>query len=140
LYGFEAISHHNGWAIAATGACIVFAGLATLSLIISQLHKLVALLDRPPKVIVDVVVEEKPQAPPLPDCPMNIDLTVARYLPLIGELDPEFDLADLYALAKRYHLPHPHLSIRCLQDAGKLHPLGDGIFRYSDISSDKENS
>lgn len=140
MYGFEAISQNNGWAIAVTGACIVFSGLATLSLVISQLHKLVALLDRPPKVIVDVVVEEEPQAPPRPECPMALEPTVARYLPLIEELEPEFDLADLYALAKRYHLPHPHLSIRCLQDAGKLQPLGDGIFRYSDNSSDKENS
>jgi hypothetical protein len=132
LFGIEAISHHNGWAIAVTGACIVFSGLATLSVIISQLHKLVGLLDRPPKVIVEVAVEEEPPAPPLPDSPMDLDLTVARYLPLIEELEPEFDLADLYVLAKRYHLPHPHLSIRCLLDAGKLQPLGDGIFRYAE--------
>jgi hypothetical protein len=132
LYGFEAISHYNGWAAAATGACIVFSGLATLSFIISQLHKLIGLLDRPPKVIVEVVEEEKPQESPRPDCPMDLDLTISRLLPLIQELEPEFDLADLYVLAKRYHLPHPHLSIRCLQDAGKLQPLGDGIFRYSD--------
>ena len=132
MYGFEAISHHNGLAIAATGACIVFAGLATLSLIISQLHKLVALLDRPPKVIVEVVAEERPQETAGPDCPMDIDLTVARYLPLIEELEPEFDLSDLYVLAKKYHLPHPHLSIRCLLEAGRLQPLGDGIFRYAE--------
>jgi hypothetical protein len=140
LFGIEAISHHNGWAIAATGACIVFAGLATLSVIISQLHKPVGLLDRPPKVIVEVAVEEEPPAPPPPDSPMDLDLTVARYLPLIEELEPEFDLADLYVLAKRYHLPHPHLSIRCLLDGGKLQPLGDGIFRFAEYSSDKEHS
>lgn len=132
MYGFEAISHHNGWAAAATGASIVFSGLATLAFLISQLHKLIALLDRPAKVIVEVVAEEEPQVPQRPECPMDLDLTVARYLPLIEELEPEFDLAELYALAKRYHLPHPHLSIRCLQDAGKLQPLGNGIFRYSD--------
>lgn len=132
MFGLEAISHHNGWAIAGTGACIVFAGLSTLSLIISQLHKLVALLDRPPKVIVEVMAEDEPQAPPAPDCPMDLDLTVARYQLLIDELEPEFDLADLYVLARKYHLPHPHLSIRCLLDAGKLQPLGDGIFRYAE--------
>ncbi len=132
MFGFEAISHHNGWAVAATGACIVFTGLATLTLsfVISQLHKLVALLDRPPKVTVEVVPEEKPKTPPLPDCPNDLALTVSRYQPLIEELDPEFALADLYALAKKYHLPHPHLSIRCLVDGGKLQPLGDGMFRF----------
>ena len=64
MYGFEAISHHNGWVSAATGACIVFAGLATLSFLISQLYKLVNLIDRPPKVTVTVAPPEKPVVPP----------------------------------------------------------------------------
>jgi hypothetical protein len=132
LFGFDAIAHHNGWVAAATGACIVFSGLATLSFLISQLHKLVALLDRPPKVKVEVVPESKPLIPPLPECPTDLTLTISRYQPLIEELDPEFDLADLYVLAKKYHLPHPHLSIRCLIESGKLQPLGDGIFRYAE--------
>jgi hypothetical protein len=132
LIGFEAISHHNGWVAAATGACIVFLGLSTLSFIISQLHKLVALLDRPPKVKVEVVPEEKPLIPPPPECPTNLTLTITRFQPLIEELDPEFDLAELYVLAKKYHLPHPHLSIRCLIESGKLHPLGEGMFRYTE--------
>ncbi len=129
MIGFEAISHHNGWVAAATGACIVFSGLATLAFIISQLHKLVALLDRPPKIKVEVVSEEKPALPPPPECPTDLTLTLTRFQPLIDELDPEFELAELYALAKKYHLPHPHLSIRCLIEAGKLQPLGDGVFR-----------
>lgn len=130
MLGLEAIAQNNGWMIALTGACIVFAGLSTLSLIISQLHKLVGLLDRPPKTMVEVIVEKKVEVPSRPDCPSDINLTIQVYQPLIEELDPEFDLAELYALAKKYHLPHPHLSIRCLRDAGKLQPLGDGIFHF----------
>lgn len=132
MFGLEAIAHNNGWTIAATGACIVFVGLASLSLVISQLHKLVALFDRPPKATVEVVIKEKAERPTRPDCPSDINLTVQVYKPLIEELDPEFDLAELYALARKYHLPHPHLSIRCLRDAGKLQPLGDGVFRFSE--------
>lgn len=131
MYGLEAIAHNNGWTIALTGACIVFAGLSALVLVISQLHKVVALLDRPPKSHIEVVVERKVEVPERPDCPTDIHLTITLYQPLIDELEPEFDLADLYALARKYHLPHPHLSIRCLCDAGKLQPLGDGIFRFS---------
>jgi hypothetical protein len=41
LYGIEAIEAANGWAMAIAGALIVMAGLAILSLVISQLHKLV---------------------------------------------------------------------------------------------------
>lgn len=130
MYGLEAIAHNNGWVIALTGACIVFAGLSLLSLTISQLHKVVALLDRPPKSKIEVVIEQKPEVVPRPDCPSDINLAVQMYLPLVEELDPEFDLADLYALARKYHLPHPHLSIRLLQEVGKLQPLGDGVFRF----------
>jgi hypothetical protein len=130
LFGFEAIAHNNGWTIAATGAGIVFTGLATLSLVISQLHKLVALLDRPPKAAPEVVVEEtKPVWTP-PGCPNDIQLAITLYQPLLEELPSDFELAELYVLARKYHLPHPHLSIRCLRDAGKLEFLGDGLFRY----------
>ncbi|MGD9947056.1 MAG: OadG family protein [Desulfobulbus sp.] len=132
MIGLDAISQQNGWVAAATGACIVFSGLATLSFIISQLHKLVALLDRPPKVKVEVIPEDKLVIPPPPECPTDLTVTITRFQPLIEELDPDFDLAELYVLAKKYHLPHPHLSIRCLIESGKLHPLGEGIFRYID--------
>ena len=131
MVGFEAIAQNNGWTIAATGACIVFTGLATLSLIISQLHKLVALLDRPPKTpAIKVVVEEQTPVWTAPACPNDIEQALKLYQPLIGELSPEFELSELYELARKYHLPHPHLSIRCLLDAGRLQPLGEGMFRY----------
>ncbi len=131
MYGFEAISHHNGWVAAATGACIVFSGLATLAFLISQLHKLTDLLDRPPKVTVTVAPPEKPVVPPPPEDPLDLERTVERYLPLIEELDAEFVLAELYVLDKKYHLPHVHLSIRTMVEAGRLEPLGEGVFRFS---------
>ena len=130
LYGFEAISHHNGWVAAATGACIVFAGLSTLAFLISQLHKLLNLLDRPPKVTVTVAPPEPPAAA-RPEDPLDLERTVERYLPLIEELDAEFVLADLYVLARKYHLPHVHLSIRTLVETGRLEPLGEGVFRFT---------
>lgn len=130
MIGLEAIAQNNGWTIAATGAGIVFTGLATLSFIISQLHKLVALLDRPPKATVEVVVEEEKIVWNPPDCPNDIEVAIRLYQPLIEELPPEFELAELYALARKYHLPHPHLSIRCLRDAGRLESTGEGIFRF----------
>ena len=40
-------------------------------------------------------------------------------------------LADLYVLAKKYHLPHSHLSIRTMVEAGRLEPLGDSVFRFT---------
>ncbi|UCH23428.1 MAG: OadG family protein [Deltaproteobacteria bacterium] len=45
MYGFENIATHNGWAMAAAGAVIVLCGLAVLSFVISQLHKLLNFLE-----------------------------------------------------------------------------------------------
>ena len=49
LYGLEAINAHNGWAISVVGVTIVFTGLVSLSVLISQLHKLVSLYNNPEK-------------------------------------------------------------------------------------------
>jgi hypothetical protein len=129
LYGLDAISDNNGWYIAAAGIGIVFAGLIVLSLVIAQLHKLVALIDTLTRKST-VVSEPKLDIRVPPSDPYDIDNNVNVYSPLIRELSPEFQLSDLYALAKEYHLPHPHLSIRCLLEAGKLQPLGDGVFIF----------
>lgn len=129
MTGLEAITHHNGWAMAVVGASIVISGLAILALIISQLHKVIGLLEKkkePP--IVEIPEENLKESASAENCPANIDVTLELYRPLIEELDEQFQLADLYALAKKYHLPHPHLSIRCLRDAGRLSSLGDGVF------------
>ena len=45
MYGIQAINAHNGWAMALAGALIVMSGLSVLSFIISQLHKVLALLE-----------------------------------------------------------------------------------------------
>lgn len=44
MYGLEAINAHNGWSMAVVGPLIVMSGLTILAIIISQLHKLVALM------------------------------------------------------------------------------------------------
>ncbi|WP_300459313.1 OadG family protein [Desulfobacula sp.] len=49
MYGLEAINAYNGWAMAITGPLIVISGLAILSIIISQLHKIIAIFDKKPK-------------------------------------------------------------------------------------------
>lgn len=46
MNGLENISANNGWAMAITGPLIVMSGLTILAIIISQLHKIVALFDK----------------------------------------------------------------------------------------------
>ncbi len=133
MSGFEAITHHNGWAMAIVGATIVLSGLTILSLIISQLHKLVGLIEKkqPPPTATPPDPEEETNNSLTDGCPASIEATVDLYRPLIEELDEQFLLIDLYSLADRYHLPHPHLSIRCLRDAGKIVAQGDGVFVWN---------
>ena len=47
MYGLEAINTANGWAISVVGISIVFSGLVTLSIIISQLHRVLNIWENP---------------------------------------------------------------------------------------------
>jgi len=125
MLGLEAISAHNGWAMALTGTIIVMGGLSILAFIISQLHKIIGLF------------EKKKKAPPrfgpaAADIDALKDLeTAARiYRPLTAELGERFLLADLYRLFEKENLPHPHLTISALRDADYLVPLGEGLFNW----------
>ena len=68
----------------------------------------------------------------IPDqCPADITQTAALYKPLVDQLEPTFELKDLYQRAEQSNLPHPHITIRCLREAGILTNLGDGMFSWN---------
>ena len=123
MLGLEAISAHNGWAMAVTGIIIVMCGLSVLAFIISQLHKVIGLFE-----------EKKKTAPhfvqPAADIDILNDLAVTTllYQPLTAELGDSFPLAELYRIFERENLPHPHLTISALREAEYLLPSGDGLF------------
>ena len=131
MYGFEAISHHNGWAMAIAGALIVMSGLAVLSFIISQLHRVVELIEgrgkkKPGQITLeDDTAQEFRQAAPL-----DADDLKTRYAPLAEKLGGSFELSQLYQVAGEHDMPHIHLTIRSLREAGVLVPEGDGVFRW----------
>ena len=134
MYGLEAIQAHNGWAMAITGAVIVLVGLSVLSLIISQLHRIIAMIDnrsdRKSKKLKArseaTVPESKPELPPL----SNLNETMNRFKPLTKEIGDPFDLAALFRIFKLHNDPHPHLTIRSLREQGYLIPAGEGLFAW----------
>ncbi|MBM9519900.1 OadG family protein [Desulforhopalus vacuolatus] len=131
MTGIEAITLHNGWAMAVVGATIVISGLAILALIISQLHNIIDLLEKKKKVPgVEVSTEILKESNSVDKGITNIEFTLELYQPLFEELDEQFQLADLYELAKRDNLPHPHISIRCMCESGNLCFLGNGTFSF----------
>ena len=134
MYGLEAISAHNGWAMAIVGPLIVISGLTILAIIISQLHKLVALIEG--KDQGDDSNEEtasgSQDALSVPDrLPDDIVETAKLYQPLIDQLEQPFELHRLYDFAGENNFPHPYLTINRLRDDAILQDEGEGLFSWN---------
>jgi len=129
LYGLEAISAHNGWAMAAIGPLIVMTGLTILSIIISQLHKLVAIFDKKtPAAQVPIKCKGIIVPKVLPN---DISETAEIYQQLIDTIEQPFGLKDLYQAAEDNDFPHPVLTATRFREAGILRPEGEGLFVWN---------
>lgn len=135
MYGLEAIAANNGWAMAVAGALIVMTGLAILSFVISQLPKVAALLEKGFEKRTDKRPPRKTKKP-LSAAPQKTDFDLheakKQLKPLAAELGETFDLKNLYELANNNDLPHVHLTIKSLREAGVIVPVGDGPFRWQE--------
>ncbi len=138
MFGFEAIAAHNGWAMALAGALIVMAGLSVLSFVISQLHRIVDLFEYRKKN--HAKTQNGSQTDPVGDRQIfsvprqtaeDIMETATRYKKLVEQLGPSFQLSELYAVSIKHGLPHPHLTIKALREAGILVPRGNGVFSWN---------
>jgi hypothetical protein len=137
LIGLDAITANNGWAMAATGAVIVMSGLAILSLVLSQLYKIIALFEKQK--------QSEPDALPAAAAPSTILLKAAE-ADILNDLDAAariyktmtedqfgtFKLQTLYAKCQHEKIPHPHLTISALRAAGFLVACGDGTYRWEE--------
>jgi hypothetical protein len=125
MLGLEAISAHNGWAMAITGTIIVMCGLSALAFIISQLHKIIGLFEKRRKAPPSFV-----QPATDFDTLKDLEATARMYKPLTAHLGESFHLTELYRIFENEKLPHPHLTISALRAAEYLQPLGEGVFRW----------
>lgn len=139
MQGLAAITAQNGWAMAATGACIVITGLSLLSFIISQLHKIIAFIEKKEKPV-DTAKAASDKVPPAVDVKgVEIDAlsdlqAMAKLLqPFTLELGDSFKLADLYEALGKADFPHPHITVRELKGAGYLTPSEEGTFSWNNI-------
>jgi|TARA_B100002003_G_scaffold251205_1_gene293639 hypothetical protein len=137
LYGFEAIAAHNGWSMAIVGASIVFSGLVILSLVISQLHKLLTIWENKGTFFnrnkrTSVNSTEEVLDLNLPGrFPSDINEAARLYHPLVEKLGQPFQLVQLYEVSRKKGFPHPHLTISLLRQAKVLVPEGDGVFIWN---------
>ena len=129
--GFHLIAANNGWAMALTGAIIVMLGLAGLALIISQLHRVLALFEtkKPPH-------GKQPAQDSSTGANIALDWlgdpeAAARLCQVFTtHLGAAFKLTVLYKELERMDCPHPHLTIRSLRENGLLVPSGEGLFGW----------
>lgn len=132
MYGLEAISTHNGWAMAVAGIIIVFAGLVILSSTIAQFHKVLNFLDDRAASKNDKGLQKASGAEDFPasDPLMMQNLAVsARQFRLISDrIGEPFSLPKLLDLAELSGLPRPHSAINDLLKAGLIAPEGKGYF------------
>jgi hypothetical protein len=144
LIGIENITNHNGWAMAAVGASIVFLGLVVLSFVISQIHRLLKLWEEREKYLdrfkkrAPAVAEEKFDAPIYKERRLPaLDELVNTYRPLVEKLQEPFKLSQLFEIANKFDLPHPHLSIQRLQEGDILVAQGDGMFTWNNLKANE---
>ena len=63
----------------------------------------------------------------------SVNELVEAFSPLVETLDEPFELSQLYEIANKKDMPHPHLSIQRLQEANVLVAQGDGTFTWSKL-------
>ena len=133
MYGLKAIAAANGWSMALAGALIVISGLAVLSFIVSQLHRIVALIEKDAAKDTDAPARnDTSRALAIPQrMPDDIEKVASFYRTLTDQLDSPFALQQVYALGVKNNFPHPHLSLNALRQAGLLIPAGQGRFTWS---------
>ena len=137
MFGFENITANNGWAMAVVGASIVFLGLAVLTFVISQVHRILKLWEQRDEFLKRYKKQAQIEEPETIKAPVSIqrhlpsvkELT-SIYRPLVEQLKQPFDLLQLFEISNKMDLPHPHLSIKYLREAGVLVPQGDGTFTW----------
>lgn len=138
MYGFEAITAHNGWAMALAGALIVFSGLVVLCSVIAQLHKILTIWDKKPTELPEdhePAIGYEPEDEPIislpKDFPSDINEIAQLYKPIIDEIGETFYLSNLYAIARKNNYPHPHITFTAFREAGIMIPHGDGVFGWN---------
>jgi hypothetical protein len=144
LIGIENITNNNGWAMAAVGASIVFLGLIVLTFVISQIHKILKLWEEREKYLArfkkkaPAVGEEEVAVPIYKERHLPaVDELANTYRPLVEKLKEPFKLSQLFEIANKMELPHPHLSIQRLQEADILVAQGDGTFTWNNLKGNE---
>ena len=134
IFSFSRITAQNGWAMAALGISIDLTGLAVLALIISRVPKVVGLAEK-----IGSMFKKRPGEPRQKPVVVSkqdnlseegIHKIAGVYKDYAKSLGEVFQLSELYRSSEENGLPHPHLTIKALREAGLLVSEGNGLFKW----------
>lgn len=136
MYGIEAINANNGWAISAVGITIVFTGLVLLSLVISQLHKVLDVYENPQKIKGwftrktpgESVMEKTFPVLVLTEEQKEI---AKQFSLLVRTMEDHFSLPRLLNFAQISGVKNPHSNLNLLLKSAIVFPDGDGFFCWN---------
>jgi hypothetical protein len=135
LYGIEAITTNNGWAMAVAGVIIVFSGLVVLSTTIAQFHKLLNFWENKDSFYQHLANRRSKDgltgtlAPGL-KISHSLRESARQYRLITSRIGEPFSLPKLIYLAELSGLPRPHATINDLIQAGLIVPDGQGHFLW----------
>ena len=134
MYGFDAISANNGWAIAAVGIMIVFAGLVILATIISQLHKVLRFIENPKRFefFNQPKSNDKENKYALTSLLKEQKESAKKFFILVQTMEKHFPLPRLIRLAEISNLEKPYISVNNLIDSGIVEPDAKGYFLWNE--------
>ncbi|MDL2322249.1 OadG family protein [Desulfosarcina sp. OttesenSCG-928-B08] len=136
MYGLEAIQQGNGWVMAGLGATIVLTGLAVLSFLVSQIHRIVGLFEaRKRRTEASPQSEAKPRAMAPEQMPDDIGEACVLCQDLTQELGATFDLAELHHQCKTAGVRDPHFWVSRFRDAGLIVSAGECLFSWKTPSA-----
>lgn len=135
MTGFNAIAAHNGWAIAALGIGIVFVGLTLLSLLISQLHRILTIWDDRGQYLSRLrrggQAEEKEPEIACIVIPPEVKESLRKYHMLVRRIGEPIALPQLLDYAERCGLDRPHSTLNDLIRNGVLVPNKVGFYLWN---------
>ena len=133
MKGLDAIAAANGWSIAAVGVSIVFTGLSVLSLMISQLHKLLTFWENRDQFFTSFRKRrvEAPPAEALILVPGDIREAARNFRMLAERMEEPFSLPRLLEDAVRCGISHPHATLNDLILSRVLVSDGEGWYRWN---------
>ncbi len=131
LYGLQAISANNGWAIAVVGISIIFTGLVLLSFSIAQIHKILDLWENRHNIgkIKDKFFNKNKNKKTTPFTDQEKESS-RQFKLLARTLDDNFSLPRLLKLAEVSGLNSPHSSLAKLLSSGIIKSDQKGLFTW----------